>query len=288
VIVVGECAALGNQLGWYERMPLFGRRIVVTRAPGDAAGLIERLRASGAEAIGVPVIGTAPPSSYAVLDKAIDRIGSFDWIVFTSAKGVEAFIDRLRTRGRDIRELGKAAVAAIGPATAARLHDFGLTVEAMPTEYRAERLIEALSVDRIKGARILIPRAEVAREVLPEMLHQAGAREIIVAPAYATVRPKAKAREHLGRLIESGAIDLVTFTSPSTVKNWIGLVGDMAKQSKAAVIGPITAEAARAHGLEVVVEAAIYTVDGLAAAIEQHYLKAQTDGPSLPVPGSLQ
>ena len=279
VIVVGECAALGSQLGWYERMPLFGRRIVVTRAAGDAAGLIERLRAIGAEVTGVPVIATAPPSSYAVLDKAIAEIGSFDWIIFTSAKGVDAFMQRLRTLRHDIRELGKAAVAAIGPATAARVADFALKVAAMPSEYRAERLIDALTTERIKGARILIPRAEVAREVLPKMLREAGAREVVIAPAYSTVRPEATAKEHLWRLIESGVIDLVTFTSPSTVRNWTELAGDAGMRFKAAVIGPITAEAARAHGLEVAVEAATYTVDGLVAAIEKHYVGGEINGP---------
>lgn len=287
VIVVGECAALANQLGWYERMPLFGRRIVVTRAAGDAAGLIERLRAIGAEVIGVPVIATAPPSSYAVLDKAIAKIGSFDWIIFTSAKGVDAFMQRLRTLHRDIRELGKAAIAAIGPATAARVANYALKVAAMPAEYRAERLIDALTTERIKGARILIPRAEVAREVLPKMLRDAGASEVVIAPAYATVRPEATAREHLRGLIGSASIDLVTFTSPSTVKNWIELAGDAGMRFKAAVIGPITAEAARAHGLDVAVEAATYTVDGLVEAIEKHYIDGKMNE-SVPGTGSPQ
>jgi uroporphyrinogen III methyltransferase/synthase len=280
VIVVGECAALANQLGWYERMPLFGRRIVVTRAAGDAAGLIEGLRAIGAEVIGVPVIATVPPSNYALLDKAITEIGSFDWIIFTSAKGVDAFMQRLRALGHDIRELGKAAIAAIGPATAARVADFALKVAAMPTEYRAERLIDALTLERIKGARILIPRAEVAREMLPKMLCEAGAREVVIAPAYSTVRPEATAREHLRRLIESGAIDLVTFTSPSTVRNWLELAGDAGRRFKAAAIGPITAEAARTHGLDVAVEAASYTVDGLVAAIKKHYIDGEMNEPA--------
>jgi uroporphyrinogen III methyltransferase / synthase len=279
VIVVGECAALGNQLEWYERMPLFGRRIVVTRAAGDAEGLTERLRAMGAEVIGVPVIAVAPPPSFAVLDKAIAEIGSFDWIIFTSAKGVDAFMQRLRTLRRDVRELGEAAIAAIGPATAARVADFALTVAAMPSEYRAERLIDALTLEKIKDARILIPRAEVAREVLPQMLREAGAREVVIAPAYSTIRPKVTAREHLRELIEAGAIDLVTFTSPSTVKNWIELAGKGGGRFKAAVIGPITAEAARAHGLEVAAEATTYTADGLVAAIEKHYIGGKMNAP---------
>jgi uroporphyrinogen III methyltransferase/synthase len=284
VIVVGECASLRNQLAWYERMALFGRRIVVTRAAGDAPGLIERLRAIGAEVIGVPVIATAPPSSYAVLDKAIGEIGSFDWIVFTSVKGVDAFMQRLRTLNHDIREIGKAAIAAIGPATAARVADYALKVAATPSEYRAERLVDALTPERIKGARILIPRAEVAREVLPEMLREAGAREVVIAPAYATIQPKPISEAHLRGLIESMAIDLVTFTSPSTVRNWIELAGDTGRKFKAAVIGPITAEEARAHGINVIVEAASYTVDGLVAAIEKHYIDGKMNAPAPGLP----
>lgn len=282
VIVVGECAALGTNLQWYERMPLFGRRIIVTRAMQDAYGLSDHLRALGAEVIGIPVIASVPPSSYAALDAAIAKIGSFDWIIFTSAKGVEAFMQRLRTLRCDIRALGKASIASIGPATAARLGDFALTVAAMPDEYRAERLIDALTPERIKGARILIPRAEIAREVLPSMLRGAGAREVVIAPTYATTRPKPIAEAHLRGLLESGAIDLVTFTSPSTVKNWIALAGAASKRFKAAVIGPITAEAARTHGLEIAVEAKTYTADGLAAAIEHYYTEPRTNQPSMP------
>jgi uroporphyrinogen III methyltransferase / synthase len=273
VIVVGECAALGDELAWYERMPLFGRRIIVTRAAEDAPELISRLRGRGAEVIGIPVIAAAPPPDYRILDRAIAKVGDFDWIIFTSAKGVDAFMQRLRALGHDIRELGRARIAAIGPATAARLRDFALTVAAMPIEYRGERIIDALTSERIKGARILIPRAEVARDVLPSMLHQAGAREVLIAPAYSIINPKPLAEAHLRGLIKSGAIDLVTFTSPSTVRNWLALVGDEAKRFKAAVIGPITADAARGHGLDVAVEASAYTSDGLAAAIENHYTK---------------
>ena len=277
VIVAGECAALGADLEWYERMPLFGPRIIVTRAVEDAGGLIDRLCALGAEAIGIPVIASAAPSDYAVLDAALAAGGSFDWIIFTSAKGVEAFMQRLRQRGHDIRELAGAKLAAIGPATAARLGDFALTVTAMPREYRAERLIDALTPARIQGARILIPRAEVAREVLPAMLREAGAREVVIAPADATVRPRPIAEKHLRGWLKSGAIDLVTFTSPSTVINWMALAGDAAKRFKAAVIGPITAEAARAQGLEVVVEAPTYTSDGLVAAIESYYIEGKVN-----------
>ncbi len=159
VLVVGECAALGPQLKWFEAMPLFGRRIVITRAAADTHEFAARIRALGGEAIEFPTIETAPPSSYEILDRAIAEVGSFDWIIFTSVNGVECFIDRLRTRARDLRELGRAAIAAIGPATADCVRRYALTVAAMPSEYRAEAVIGAIGADRIASARILIPRA---------------------------------------------------------------------------------------------------------------------------------
>jgi uroporphyrinogen III methyltransferase / synthase len=279
VVVIGECAALGRELEWLDRMPLHGRRIVVTRAAADAPAFAVKLRALGAEAIELPVIDVAQPSSYAILDSAIARLASFDWIIFTSAKGVDSFIERIRTLGRDIRELGSAPIAAIGPATAARLGHYALKAAAMPSEYRAERLIDAIMPDRIKGARILLPRAEAAREVLPAMLLEAGAREVIVAPAYRTVKPSNDAIRHLRSLIAAGSIDLVTFTSPSTVNHLVELAGPGASAIKAAVIGPITAAAALAHGFQIAVEAETYTIDGLTAAIQSYYAGGMTATP---------
>ena len=142
VIVVGECAALGRELNWFEAMPLFGRRIVITRASHDASDFAARIRALGGEAIEFPTIETAPPSSYEILDRAIAEIGSFDWIIFSSANGVDRFVDRMRINARDLREMGRAAIAAIGPITADRVRHYALTVAAMPAEYRAEAVVE--------------------------------------------------------------------------------------------------------------------------------------------------
>ncbi len=268
VIVVGECAALGRELAWVERMPLFGRRILVTRAAERAGEFAARLRALGAEAIEFAAIASAPPSSHDALDRAIAEIETFDWIIFTSAQGVSSFFARMRERERDIRAMSRAALAAIGPATAARLGDYALKVAATPREYRAEALIEAIGAARIAGARILIPRAETAREVLPETLRKLGAREVVVAPAYRTIRPHPDESERIAAMLEDGAIDLAAFTSSSTVENFVALVGaGAARRTKAAVIGPITAATARAHGLEIAVEAAQYTIDGLTEAI---------------------
>src|SRR5271156_2550109 len=267
VIVAGELAGMRESLKWVERMPLFGRTIVVTRARAAASEFATALRRLGAEVVEFPTIETAAPRSYAALDRAIKAVGTFDWIIFTSATGVESFIERLKSRGRDIRELGRASIAAIGPATAARLAGYALRVTAVPDEYRAEQIVPAIGIKQIRGKRFLIPRAEVAREALPEILRDKGAKEVVVAPAYRTVKPKGAQVERMRELLASGSIDLVTFTSSSTVTNFCELLGASAPGIKAAAIGPITAATAEERGFDVVVKARQYTIDGLVRGI---------------------
>jgi uroporphyrinogen III methyltransferase / synthase len=271
VIVVGECAGLREHLKWVERTPLFGRTIVVTRARAAASEFATALRRLGAEVVEFPTIETAPPRSYALLDRAIKRVDSFDWIVFTSAMGVESFIDRLKSRGSDIRALGHASIAAIGPATAARLADYAIRVAAVPDEYRAEEIVSAIGIKRIRGKRFLIPRAEVAREALPEILRDKGAKEVVIAPAYRTVKPKGAHVARMRELIASGKIDLVTFTSSSTVTNFCELIGRSGKGIRAAAIGPITAATAEERGFEVVVTPRRYTIEGMTEAIREYF-----------------
>ena len=188
-----------------------------------------------------------------------------------SATGVESFIERLKSLGRDIRDLGHASIAAIGPATASRLADYALRVAALPDEYRAEAIISAIGANQIRGKRFLIPRAEIAREILPETLREKGAKEVVVAPAYRTIKPKRADVERIRELIAAGAIDLVTFTSSSTVTNFCDLVGKSAKGTKAATIGPVTAQTAKQHGFDVVVSPHEYTIPALAEAIREYY-----------------
>ncbi len=270
IIVVGESVKLRDHLRWFEKQPLFGRRIVVTRARDASASFARDLRALGADAIEFPTIETARPTSYVVLDEAIDGIDRFDWIIFTSATGVDAFIARLKVLRRDIRSIGRASLCAIGPATAVRLEQYALRVAAVPAEYRAESIVPAIGADRIRGARILIPRAQVAREILPEMLRDSGAAEVVVAPAYRTLKPKSAAAQRIRSLIDTHQIDLVTFTSSSTVTNFCDLVGNVAGL-KAAAIGPITADTARNRGFEVAVCPPDYTVAALTQAICRHF-----------------
>lgn len=267
IIVVGDVVALREQgLDWYEKRPLFGRRVVVTRARAQAGELSVELEKLGAEVWEFPTIRIQPPQDFGPLDDAIRELDSFDWIVFTSANGVDSFLERLRHFGLDLRSVPRdAKVAAIGPATAERLVEAGLRVDVVPDEYRAEALIEALDNGSLAGSRILIPRAKVAREILPEVLREAGA-EVIVPPAYETV-PISEGAEDLAKRLDSGGIDCVTFTASSTVDNFVAAFGgDTARllsNSRVACIGPITGDTVRKHGIRVDVEADEYTIPGL-------------------------
>ena len=255
-----------------EATPLHGRCIVITRARESGSAFAAGLRALGAEVTEFPTIEIVPPDDYAAIDAALARVGSFDWMIFTSATGVERTLERMKTRGMDLSALDSAKFGAIGPATGARLAAHALAVAAMPREYRAEAIVEAIGIERIRGARILIPRAQVARETLPEMLLEAGAREVIVAPVYKTVRPANAPIESVRAMAAAGAIDLIAFTSSSTVTNFCDMLGAAAAQSlKAAAIGPITAETARSAGLQVVAQPIEYTVPALIAAIRDYF-----------------
>ena len=272
IIVVGEVVALREAgLDWYERRPLFGRQVVVTRARTQAGELSAELESLGASVYEFPTIEISPPESFVPLDDAIHNLDSFDWLVYTSINGVEAFVERLRHRGLDLRAVPRdAGVAAIGPATAKRLEEAGLRVDVVPGEYRAEALIEALDGGSISGKRVLIPRARVAREVLPEKLREAGA-EVVVVPAYRSV-PSSAGKDELALRLRSGEIDCVTFTASSTVENFVGAFGAeeaarLLSGTRVACIGPITAGTARRRGLRVDAEADEYTIPGLVEAV---------------------
>ncbi len=276
IVVIGQVTLLRERLAWFERRPLFGRRIVITRARASAAPFAQALRELGADAIEMPTIETAAPDSYAELDRAIARIGSYNWIIFTAATGVDALMTRMAQTDHDVREMGAAHIAAIGPATAARLRHYGLIAAAMPAEYRAEAIVSAIGPQRVKGARILIPRAQVAREALIGMLQAAGAAAVEVAPAYKTIQPRPAVLGLVQRLLAGGEIDLAAFTSSSTVTNFCAMVGaEAARGLAAAAIGPITAQTARSHGLNVVVQPRSYTVDALCDAIRDYFASAK-------------
>ena len=272
VTVVGEVVRLREEgLAWYEARPLFGRRVVVTRARAQAGELSRRLEELGAAVVEFPTIEIRPPRDFGPLDEAIRGLDSFDWLVFTSVNGVEAFLERLASHGLDVRAIPRGArIAAIGPATAGRVREAGLRVDVVPREYRAEALLEEISGEPLRGRRVLIPRAARAREVLPERLREAGA-EVSVPPAYETV-PSAEGREELARGLQAGEVDCVTFTASSTVENFVAAFGAreaarLLAGTRVACIGPITAAAARERGLRVDVEAGEYTIEGLVRAV---------------------
>ncbi|MCA1730327.1 MAG: uroporphyrinogen-III synthase, partial [Actinobacteria bacterium] len=272
ITIVGDVVSLRDEgLGWFERKPLFGRRVVVTRARAQAGELSRELETLGAETFEFPTIEIRPPEDFGPLDRAIRDLDSVDWLVFTSVNGVEAFVERLKRHGLDLRAVPRRArVAAIGPATALRVEEAGLQVDVTPKEYRAESLIEALTDASLAGKRVLIPRAKVAREVLPEKLRESGA-EVVVPPAYESV-PSGEGRERLRVLLDSGEVDCVTFTASSTVENFIRAFGGkeagrLLSKSRVACIGPITSETARERGIRVDVEAGEYTIPGLVEAV---------------------
>ncbi len=272
IILVGEVVKLREKLNWFEKRPLFGKRILVTRTREQASQLVETLEELGAECLEIPTIKIVPPESFEELDRAIEHLEDFDWIVFTSVNGVKYFFDRLFEKGRDARALSRAKVAAIGTATAELIKDHGVLVDLLPKEFRAEGLIEALSQEDLRGKRILIPRALEAREILPEKLREMGA-EVEVVPTYRTVLPEEEAEAARSALREG--VDVVTFTSSSTAKNLLRMLGDDARELLSGVtlasIGPITSETLRKAGFEPQIEAREYTIPGLVKAILEHF-----------------
>lgn len=275
--VVGAVVRLREQLNWFERKPLFGRRIVVTRPRAQAAEFAELLEASGAEVVPFPTIETVAPPSLAALDDAIRRAGAFDWVVFTSANGVRVFCERLQACGADLRDWHHARFAAIGPQTAKALRAYCVRVDAVPAEYRAEAVAAALAKIGVAGKRILLPRAAGARAVLPQQLREHGAT-VEEVPTYTTAMPHERAQE-LRDLLRRAAVDLVTFTSSSTVHNFVTLLdGGLAERLRnltVGCIGPVTAETARAYGMHVAIQPETYTVAAFAAAIVKFYATAR-------------
>ena len=275
IFIVGEVVRLREKLQWFDEPkthPLFGKTVLVTRARSQASKLTARLEQLGAKVIETPAIRLeAPADGYKALDEAIARLADYQWLIFTSANGVERFFDRLLAAGRDARALGYAKLAAIGTATAEKLKQYGLMADVIPQEFRAEGIIEALKGKLPPHAKILLPRAQEAREILPEKLRELGAA-VDVAPAYQTVCGDVDG-EALREQLAGGVIDLVTFTSSSTVRNLIQILGSAAplQTVKTACIGPVTADTARQNGVEPDMVADTYTIDGLVETIKQDF-----------------
>jgi uroporphyrinogen III methyltransferase/synthase len=276
VIVVGEIVSLRKELNWFERRPLFGRRIVVTRAREQASDFLAALSDLGAECIEFPTIEVIPPTSWEDLDRTIDSLEDYQWLLFTSVNGVRFFFQRLGTLGKDVRDLKGIKIGAIGPKTAQAIEEKGIRPDLVPDEYRAEAVVEAFRKREPKALRILLPRAAKARELLPQELEKMAAR-VDVVDAYRTVKPDSdKAR--IKEMLERGEIHLVTFTSSSTVTNFVEMfepdVDELKKWMEGvavACIGPVTAQTAEEKGLPVSIVPAEYTIEALTNDIVRYF-----------------
>jgi uroporphyrinogen III methyltransferase/synthase len=260
VTVVGEVVNLREVLKWYEKKPLFGQRILITR---EHSGGFEPLEELGAEIIEFPTIKIVPPLDWTELDRAIDKIESYNWLILTSVNGVNFFFRRFFELDRDIRDLKGLKICAIGTKTASEIKKYGIKVDIIPQEFNAEGVIESLKIQDsrfkiqdskpLKGMRFLLPRAEVAREILPEKIKELGG-EIDVAIAYRAVKPETHGKR-LKRFLREGKISIATFTSAATFNNFLEIVGEDAKSLlkdvTIAVIGPVTKKAVEKAGLTV-------------------------------------
>ena len=276
IILVGEVVKLRQSLTWFDNVamkPLFGKRVLVTRARTQASKLTAALEEMGAECIEAPVIAVADPrDGYHGLDGAIDRLAEYQWIIFTSTNGVEHFWSRLEYKKRDARALYGKKVCAIGAATAQVLAEHGIRADVVPARYQAEGIVEALKNELAAGDNILIPRAAVARELLPAALSATGAN-VDVVPAYETIMGDLAA-DDLNEQLKKGDIDVITFTSSSTVVNLLKIVPsvELLKNVRLAAIGPVTAETMGKYGLRADIVAEEYTIEGLVESIRRYYL----------------
>lgn len=276
IIVVGEVVKLREKLNWYESKPLFGKRVVVTRSRDQASVFAEMLIDRGATTIEFPTINVVPPQSWDQLDRALSDIDSYNWIIFTSANAIRFFMDRLRQLKHDLRLLKGINICVVGAKTAEALAGYGLRPDLIPSEFKAEGVITALGGIEVKGQRFLIPRAKVAREIIPEKLREQGA-DVTVATAYENVRP-AGDLDRVQRLFEEKKITVVTFTSSSTVHNFVEILGQKEYKRamtgvKVACIGPVTAKTAEEYGMKTDIMPKEYTIPALVESIVRYFKK---------------
>ncbi len=272
IIVIGDVVKLREKLSWVEDLPLFGRRVIVTRAQTQTSKFSRALRELGAEPVEIPMIRTIEAPDYSTLDEAIVKQAkgaSFDWIILTSVNGVTSFIDRLSHHGLDVRALAGSKIVAVGPATAKRARAAGIHPDLVPANYIAEGVLETMKDHGVvAGQTVLMPRALVAREFLPKELTALG---LIVtdAAAYETV-PAANSKELLNSALASETIDYVTFTSSSTASNFCEMIDDKSQLGdvKVVSIGAATSQTLRDNGMPVHIEATVSTIPGMVDAIQ--------------------
>ncbi len=272
-LVVGRVVGLRSKLVWFEQRPLFGQRVLVTRARHQAGSTCRLLESKGAETVTMPTISIEPARDGAPLSRAVRNLDSYDYLLLTSVNGVTMFAAAMDEAEVDARALHGVTICAIGPGTARALRSLGLRPDLVPEDHRAEGILDLLGEDKIKGKRILLPRAAVAREILPDALAQRGA-EVDLVEAYHTTLP---AEEHTARgvaALESGGVDILTFTSASTVRNFAAILGDrmldLCQGKRVVAIGPITRDACQEVGLSVDLMPEKYTLPAMVEALIQH------------------
>jgi uroporphyrinogen III methyltransferase/synthase len=271
ILVVGLVVELRDTLNWFEQKPLFGKGIVITRPERQADDLACLLSAEGAHPIAFPTIKIVPPVNWQELDEAINKLTTYDWLIFTSANGVQFFFERLRGKNRDIRDLKGIKICCIGPATARQIKDKGIKVDLVPKQFIAEGILQSFAAMDLEGSKILLPRAAKARDVLPEGLKKLGA-SVDVVTTYQTINSGRK-KEELAALIYDNKVDVLTFTSSSTVTNFMEIMGHDFKlpaNINVACIGPVTAATAKKAGLKIDINQEEYTMDGLVQSLINH------------------
>ena len=255
---------------------LQGKRVIITRAREQAEEFSRKLESLGATVIKFPTIRFAPPEDWKEVDEAIARLEDYDWLIFTSVNGVKFFLRRLKEKERPLSILEKLSIAAIGPSTAEEVEKTGLKVNYIPEAYIAEAVVEGFKGFGIEGRRALLPRAEKAREVIPRELGKLG-MQVDVLTVYRTLPPERTSASRIAKMITKREVDLITFTSSSTVKNFVSSLQGLLnikrdlRDLKIACIGPVTAETAGSLGLNVDIVAEKYTIDGLIESICQFY-----------------
>ena len=265
VAVFGEVVKYHDKLNWFEQRPLFGKRIVVTRTRKQAGGLSRKLRLLGADVYELPTIRIEPPKDILDFGELVRDAHTYDWLVFTSPNGVEAFFEIFYKIYKDAREIGGVRIAAIGPGTEAKVREYHLTVDLMPKKFVAEGLVDAFKEETIENQTVMWVKAESTREVVGEELSKLGAI-VDEAVAYRTVPETDDVSGGMARFKEEGA-DIITFTSSSTVDCFMELGLPLPKKLKVASIGPITSESVKKHGLDIAVEAEQHDIPGLVDAI---------------------
>jgi len=282
VVVIGDVTELRGRLKWFEKKPLSGKRILVTRPRSQQVDLAEAIEKYGGEVFSFPAVKILPPESYTPLDRACRSIEKYDMVIFTSVNGVASFFSRLRVCGRDSRALNGCRVVAMGPGTAGALRKQGIIPDIVPGEYCAEGIIERLRREEVRDLKILLPRAQVARGLLPEFLKNEGAGVEVVA-AYRTV-PNTQGAPFVLEALAAKSIDMITFTSSSCVRAFFKIVreemgidntGELLEGVAFACIGPVTAASLIQEGFKPQVVAREYTVDGLVMSVVEYYLKRQ-------------